>query len=162
MADSAGWRAPGDPRSFTWPTWLPTVSNRGTVRPMRTSHTLGFAVEDKDRPRLERLTNRFGDGNRSAFLRRAMDVMERIEIADELVQLQAYGAQRLELSGRSRADIPQIVAAALANPSPEAVAEAKLIVAGIQNVPTWDSSLDSQSTFAEDFRAAMEHDRGAS
>lgn len=100
---------------------------------MRTATTVGFSVEASDPPRLKRLTDTFGGGNRSAFLRTAMDVMERYERAQRLARLQAYGAEHLASSGRRLADITEIVAAALANPAPEAVAQVKLIVADIVN-----------------------------
>jgi hypothetical protein len=100
---------------------------------MRTSHTVGFAVEDADAPRLAHLTEVFGGGNRSAFLRRAMDVMERYEQAQRLGSLQAYGETRLAETGRTLEEIPDIVAKVLADPDPEAVAQAKLIVAGLRN-----------------------------
>ena len=113
--------------------WLPTVGNNARIEFMRTAATIGFSIEESDRPRLKRLTDTFGGGNRSAFLRTAMDVMERYERAQRLARLQAYGAQHLASSGRRLADITEIVAAALANPAPETVAQAKLIVADIVN-----------------------------
>jgi hypothetical protein len=99
---------------------------------MRRSRTVGFAVEVGDESRLARLTEVFGGGNRSAFLRRAMDVMERCEQAQRLANLQAYGEERLAASGYQIADIPELVAKVLANPDPEAVAQAKLIIAGLR------------------------------
>lgn len=62
-----------------------------------------------------------------------MDIMERYERAQRMARVQAYGAERLASTRRSLEDIPEIVAAALANPAPEAVAQAKLIVADIVN-----------------------------
>jgi hypothetical protein len=56
--------------------------------------TVGFAVADEDLPRLERLTRKYGGGNRSAFLREAMRQMEVLERAERLSELQAYGAER--------------------------------------------------------------------
>lgn len=56
--------------------------------------TIGFAVADEDAARLERLTQRFGHGNRSAFLREAMRQMEVVDRAERLAALQAYGAER--------------------------------------------------------------------
>jgi hypothetical protein len=100
--------------------------------PMRKSSTIGFAVDDADRARLDRLTGVFGAGNRSAFLRKAMDVMERYEQAQQLVQLQAYGEERLAAGGRTTADIPALVEAALTDPDPDAIAQAKLIVAALR------------------------------
>jgi len=61
--------------------------------------TIGFAVEEKDMARLERLTNRVAGGNRSAFLREAMRQMEVVERAERLAKLQAYGAERSAETG---------------------------------------------------------------
>lgn len=98
---------------------------------MRTTSTVGFAVDEGDRARLDHLAEVFGGGNRSAFLRVALKVMERYERAQRLAQLQAYGAERLAESGYSVEDIPGLVATALANPTPEGIAQADLIVAEI-------------------------------
>ena len=43
------------------------------------SRTIGFAVAEEDLERLGRLTEKFGKGNRSAFLREAMRQMETVE-----------------------------------------------------------------------------------
>ena len=56
--------------------------------------TVGFAIADEDQERLQRLTEKFGGGNRSAFLREAMRQMEVIDRAGRLAALQAYGAER--------------------------------------------------------------------
>src|SRR5205807_9588132 len=94
--------------------------------------TVGFAIEERDRARLQHLTDRFGGGNRSAFLRRALDVMERYERAQRLVELQAYGEERLAAGGVDPDDVPELVERALADPDPAAVAQAKLILAGLR------------------------------
>ena len=56
--------------------------------------TVGFAVAAEDEKRLQRLTQKFGHGNRSAFLREAMRQMEVVDRAERLAELQAYGAER--------------------------------------------------------------------
>ena len=60
-----------------------------------------------------------------------MKVMERYERVQRLAQIQAYGAERLAASGYRIEDIPELVARALADPSPEALAQADLVVAEI-------------------------------
>jgi hypothetical protein len=40
------------------------------------SQTVGFAISDEDRERLDRLVEYFGGGNRSAYLRATLKVME--------------------------------------------------------------------------------------
>ena len=98
---------------------------------MRTSSTIGFAVDEADRSRLDHLSEVFGGGNRSAFLRVAMKVMERYERTQRLAEIQAYGAERLAESGYQIEDFPDLLAATLANPSHEATTRADLIVAEI-------------------------------
>src|SRR2546423_950085 len=101
--------------------------------PMRKATTIGFAVDEADRARLDHLSEVFGGGNRSAFLRKAMDVMERYELTQRLVELQAYGEEQLAAAGKASADIPELVAKALADADPDAIAQAKLIVAGLRS-----------------------------
>jgi Arc/MetJ-type ribon-helix-helix transcriptional regulator len=71
--------------------------------------TIGFAIEEKDLPRLDRLTKRFAGGNRSAFLREAMRQMEVVERAERLAKLQAYGAERASETGVSQEQAVEIV-----------------------------------------------------
>lgn len=66
-----------------------------------TTRTIGFAVAAEDEARLQRLTNRFGGGNRSAFLREAMRQMEVVDRAERLAQLQSYGVERASAAGLS-------------------------------------------------------------
>lgn len=77
------------------------------------SITIGFAVADEDRPRLERLAARYGGGNRSAFLRVALDRMEAIERSEELAALQAYGNERSAAAGLTHQDAVAVVRRAL-------------------------------------------------
>jgi Arc/MetJ-type ribon-helix-helix transcriptional regulator len=60
----------------------------------RTARPVTLSLQPEDRARFERLVARFGHGNRSEFLRAAMDRMETAEIAAELRELRAYGAAR--------------------------------------------------------------------
>jgi Arc/MetJ-type ribon-helix-helix transcriptional regulator len=71
--------------------------------------TVGFAIAEEDEARLERLTERFGRGNRSAFLREAMRQMEVIDRAERLADLQAYGAERSAAEGLSADDALEVV-----------------------------------------------------
>ena len=65
--------------------------------------TIGFAVADEDRDRLDRLVEHFGAGNRSAFLRAALPVMEALARADRLRELQARNAERTATAGLDQA-----------------------------------------------------------
>ena len=79
------------------------------------SSTVGFAVADEDRPRLERLAARYGGGNRSAFLRAALDHMETVERAEQLAELQAYGTERSAAAGLTHQQAVAVVRRALKN-----------------------------------------------
>jgi reverse gyrase len=62
--------------------------------------TVGFAVADEDRERLERLVEHFGGGNRSAYLRATLTVMESLARAERLCELQARNAERAAAAGQ--------------------------------------------------------------
>jgi hypothetical protein len=65
-----------------------------------TTSTVGFAVEDGDRERLSRLVEHFGAGNRSAYLRATLPVMESLARAERLRELQARNAERAAAAGQ--------------------------------------------------------------
>lgn len=67
------------------------------------AETIGFAVQEEDRPELERLVQYFGGGNRSKFLREAMRVMAVQERAERLRRIQAQAHQ--EAGPWSAADV---------------------------------------------------------
>jgi hypothetical protein len=56
--------------------------------------TVGFAVADEDQERLARLVEHFGHGNRSAYLRATLPVMESLARAERLRELQGRNAER--------------------------------------------------------------------
>lgn len=61
---------------------LHTVCNPDMMSRMRTATTIGFAVEEGDRARLDHLAAVFAGGNRSAFLRTAITVMEQLDVPE--------------------------------------------------------------------------------
>jgi len=73
------------------------------------SRSVGFAVADEDKSRLERLVKKYGGGNRSAFLRVAMDHLETLDRADRLRRLQTYGAARSAEAGVTLDEVDAIV-----------------------------------------------------
>lgn len=77
------------------------------------TRTIGFAIAAEDEARLQRLTERFGQGNRSAFLREAMRQMEVIERAERLAALQSYGTERASAAQLSHTDAVEVVRAVL-------------------------------------------------
>jgi len=62
--------------------------------------TVGFAVADEDRERLDRLVDQFGGGNRSAYLRATLTVMESLARSERLRELQARNAERAAAAGQ--------------------------------------------------------------
>jgi Arc/MetJ-type ribon-helix-helix transcriptional regulator len=74
-----------------------------------TTKTVGFAIAVQDEPRLDRLTQRFGGGNRSAFLREAMRQMEVVDRAGRLADLQAYGVERSSAAGLTHDEAAAVV-----------------------------------------------------
>jgi hypothetical protein len=73
--------------------------------------TVGFAVAEEDKALLEELVEYFAPGNRSEFLRLAMERMAREKFADRMIKLQAK--VRAELGGRvlSEAEVAELVRA---------------------------------------------------
>ena len=67
---------------------------------MVSTSTVGFAVADEDQERLARLVEHFGHGNRSAYLRATLPVMESLARAERLRELQARNAERAAASGQ--------------------------------------------------------------
>jgi hypothetical protein len=76
----------------------PQVQSRYNERVSTT--TVGFAVADEDQERLARLVEHFGHGNRSAYLRATLPVMESLARAERLQELQARNAERAAASGQ--------------------------------------------------------------
>lgn len=80
------------------------------------TRTVGFAIEDGDQARLERLVKKYGGGNRSAFLRTAMEYLEAADRAERLRNLQAFGAERSAKKGRGLTDVEAAVHRVLSRP----------------------------------------------
>jgi hypothetical protein len=73
------------------------------------SQTIGFAISDEDRERLDRLVDHFGGGNRSAYLRATLKVMESLRRAERLREMQAANHRRLAERGVEAADLPDLI-----------------------------------------------------
>ena len=78
------------------------------------SITVGFSIPEEDRYRLDQLTERFAQGNRSAFLRIAMAHMEVLERAEQLRELQTFGVQQCTAMGLDDETVESIVERVLA------------------------------------------------
>ncbi len=78
--------------------------------------TVGFAIEESDSARLERLVQKYGGGNRSAFLRVAIDHLEAVDRAERLRKLQSYGAARSAEKDLTLDDVHKVVRRILKTP----------------------------------------------
>ena len=83
------------------------------------SVTVGFSIDKEDLKRLDELTRRFGGGNRSAFLRAALDHMQRLARAERLSALQRYGVQRSAELGLLDVDVPDAVKQTMRKKAPK-------------------------------------------
>lgn len=69
------------------------------------AETIGFAVQEEDKPELERLVDLYGNGNRSEFLREAIRTMAARDRAERLDQLgESFAKTDLERWGRPLTD----------------------------------------------------------
>jgi hypothetical protein len=73
------------------------------------SVTVGFSIAEEDKERLDRLVERFSDGNRSAFLQLAIKHMETLERAERLRDLQAYGVRQRSAQKLDDVSVDEIV-----------------------------------------------------
>jgi len=80
----------------------------------KSSVTVGFSIPRDEVSTLEHLVKVFADGNRSAFLRKAMRRMQAAEAAMELRELQAYGVACREELGIPEDEIDARIKAFLA------------------------------------------------
>jgi len=61
--------------------------------------TIGFSISDEDRERLDRLAEHFTDGNRSAYLRATLSVMESMARANRLRDLAVVAEEHAAARG---------------------------------------------------------------
>jgi len=82
----------------------------------RNSHsvTVGFSIPETEQSRLDHLVEVFSGGNRSAFLRMAMDRMEAADRTQRLRSIQSYGAKRSSDLGIAPSEISDRVKRVLA------------------------------------------------
>lgn len=73
------------------------------------AQTIGFALAEGDRDRLDRLVEYFGGGNRSAYLRATLKVMESLCRAERLRELQTANHRRLAERGTEVVDLPDLI-----------------------------------------------------
>lgn|GEM_PF-6720081 len=75
-----------------------------------TSPTLGFSLTPSDRERIERLAERYAGGNRSLWLRQALELYEQRAVLETLADLQDRG-DRLAAERRLDRDLVADIAA---------------------------------------------------
>jgi len=81
-----------------------------------TSPTLGFSLGRSDQERVQRLAVRYAHGNRSAWLRQALDLFEERALFETLAGVQAHGERATAARGIDRALLQDLVASSAANP----------------------------------------------
>lgn len=81
-----------------------------------TSPTIGFSVAPQDQERVQRLAARYAHGNRSAWLRQAIDLFEQKALFDTLAEVQARGDRLAARDGIARDMLADLVAEAAAHP----------------------------------------------
>lgn len=78
--------------------------------------TIGFSVGRQDQERVQRLAARYAHGNRSAWLRQAIDLFEEKALFDTLAALQASGDRLTAQRGIDRDVLAGLIAEAAASP----------------------------------------------
>jgi hypothetical protein len=81
-----------------------------------TSPTLGFSLTPSDRDRVRRLADRFAGGNRSLWLRQAIELYEERALLETLADLQDRGDQLTAARRVDRDLVADVVAEAAAAP----------------------------------------------
>lgn len=81
------------------------------------SPTLGFSLSAEDQERVQRLASRYAHGNRSAWLRQAIDLFEERALFDTLAHLQAQGDRRTAARHLDRETLQDLLAATARQPS---------------------------------------------
>ncbi|QBI19666.1 hypothetical protein ER308_08960 [Egibacter rhizosphaerae] len=78
--------------------------------------TIGFSVGPSDQERVQRLADRYAHGNRSSWLRQAIDLFEEKALFDTLADVQARGDRLTARRGIDRDVLAGLIAEAAANP----------------------------------------------
>jgi hypothetical protein len=78
--------------------------------------TIGFSMGPRDQERVQRLAARYAHGNRSAWLRQAIDLFEEKALVDTLAEVQARGDRLTARRGIDREALAGLVAEAAADP----------------------------------------------
>lgn len=81
-----------------------------------TSPTLGFSLSPADRERVQRLADRYADGNRSLWLRQALELYEQHALLTALSDLQDRGDRLTAERGLDRELIADLAAESAAAP----------------------------------------------
>jgi predicted transcriptional regulator len=71
--------------------------------------TVGFAIADEDRELLDKMVAKYGDGNRSEFLRQALKMMARREMAERINDLRSELREQNGGSFLSHEEIMELV-----------------------------------------------------
>lgn len=91
-------------------------SMRNERLPPMSSPTIGFSLSASDQERVQRLSARYAHGNRSSWLRQAIDLFEQKAMFDTLAQVQARGDRLTAEQHIDHGVLADLVAQAAANP----------------------------------------------
>lgn len=117
------------------------------------SPTLGFSLGVSDQERVQRLAARFAHGNRSAWLRQAIDLFEEKALFDVLAHLQAQGDRRTAARGIDREALQDLLAATTENPDSQHAQRVATLLEDADLRPVATEEGDAVNTFL----AATDH-----
>lgn len=120
-----------------------------------TAPTIGFSVAPQDQERIRRLAARYAHGNRSSWLRQAIDLFEERELFDTLADVQARGDQRTAQQDLDREAVAELVAQAAADPDSRHAERVTALIEQFTDGGELDA-LDADDDSAEAFMAATE------
>ena len=120
-----------------------------------TAPTIGFSVSRQDQERVQRLAARYAHGNRSAWLRQAIDLFEEKALFDTLAALQARGDQLTAQRGIDRDALAGLLAEAAASPDSRHAQRVASLIEQFTGGAELDE-LDSAHGAAEAFMSATD------
>lgn len=100
--------------------------------------TIGFSMGPRDQERVQRLATRYAHGNRSAWLRQAIDLYEQKALFDTLAEVQARGDRRSAARGLDRDQLAALIAEAAMQPDSEHARRVAVLLERFQDGPEPD------------------------
>jgi Arc/MetJ-type ribon-helix-helix transcriptional regulator len=117
--------------------------------------TIGFSMGRQDQERVQRLAARYAHGNRSSWLRQAIDLFEEKAVFDTLADVQARGDRLTAQHGIDRDVLAGLVTDAAANPDSRHAQRVKSLIDQFVGGAELDE-LEADHEVAEAFMSAAE------